>query len=593
MPRHRLNASLSAFFMLGAAVIAAACGSSSRPPGLLTTSATSTTSTSSGNQGGAGGSGGSEQGGGGDTGTGGMLPGCGDGMIVPPEECDGSDLNGKACTDLGFDSGTLGCNPNSCQFSFSNCKKNELCGNGIDDNLNGLIDCKDPDCSAACSDSCSPAAIVATPGPPFPFQVMGFTTGHANELNATCSSSMGAMSGPEVVYELTAAFAGVLDIALQSNIDLGVSVRTQCDLPAELGCAEKKGGGQVERLKVPVNLGQKVFIIVQGRLPGDAGVYTLTVDNRPVLCGDGFLDGAETCDDTNVTSNDGCSSSCALESTEVEPNNSSANANPYVSPWFAAIKPMGDLDVVSVVVANASSTIAASVHDFDGHSCTDGLLDSILEILDKNGSSVLASIDDVGMSTCSAAQATNLGPGTYFVRVKASPASGVQSFPYKLDIKVTGDVCGDGVKTDGEQCDDNNMAPGDGCSPACLFEITEVEPNGATMTANLYKDPWHAAIQQSGDVDVVSVTVAPGESTLSAVVVDFGTGDCMNQKIVSQMDIIDKDGATVIKSNAGNGDYCAGTSIDNLPPGKYYVRIKAGPLLPNATFPYGLQITVF
>lgn len=591
MPRLQLNLALAAAALIGAASIAA-CSSNTRPPGITDSTTTGTGgTTSTGTQAGGGGAGGSEQGGGG-AGTGGMLEGCGDGKIVFPEQCDGSDLNGKNCVDYGFEGGTLACNPNNCQVDVAKCVKKELCSNGIDDNVNSLIDCQDPDCTAACADSCSPAAIVVSPGPPFPFELMGFTTGHANQLDATCTSSGGTKSGPEIVYEVTAAVTGVIEIALESPVDMGVSVRAQCAQAAELGCADHDGPGAVERLKLPITAGDKVFVVVQGHAPADAGLFTLIVDNRMVDCGDGFLDQGEQCDDGNGMSADGCSSVCKLESKETEANNTTATANAYSSPWYAAISPAGDVDVVSVVVQGASSTIQAKVLDFDGHSCTDGLLDSYLEIIDKNGIKVIAQGDDMGMSSCSAIQATNLGPGTYFVRTTASPVAVQQTFPYKLDVQITDDVCGDGTKTSGEQCDDGNVMPGDGCSPACLFELTELEPNATPMSSNPFKDPWHAAIMPAGDVDVVSVTVPAGGMTISAVVIDHGTGDCAAQKIISHLDILATNGTTILASNEGNGNYCAGTSVDNLAPGKYYVRVKAGPLGPNATFSYGLQITV-
>lgn len=55
-------------------------------------------------------------------------PGCGDGVVVPPEECEGSDLRGAACTDLAFYSGTLSCSA-FCRFDVSECSGQ--CGDGM------------------------------------------------------------------------------------------------------------------------------------------------------------------------------------------------------------------------------------------------------------------------------------------------------------------------------------------------------------------------------------------------------------------------------------------------------------------------------
>lgn len=43
-------------------------------------------------------------------------------------------------------------------------------------------------------------------------------------------------------------------------------------------------------------------------------------------------------------------------------------------------------------------------------------------------------------------------------------------------------ICGDGVKSLGEACDDGNLAPGDGCSPTCTVEnATGLQPTLASI----------------------------------------------------------------------------------------------------------------
>ncbi len=60
-----------------------------------------------------------------------VSPGCGDGIIAGLETCEGSDLGGNTCTTIGqnFAGGTLACN-SVCQFDTSLC---ETCGNGATD----------------------------------------------------------------------------------------------------------------------------------------------------------------------------------------------------------------------------------------------------------------------------------------------------------------------------------------------------------------------------------------------------------------------------------------------------------------------------
>jgi hypothetical protein len=55
---------------------------------------------------------------------------CGDDIAQLPEECDGVDLRGLDCTDLGFTGGTLACTAN-CMFDASGCTGEPVCGDDI------------------------------------------------------------------------------------------------------------------------------------------------------------------------------------------------------------------------------------------------------------------------------------------------------------------------------------------------------------------------------------------------------------------------------------------------------------------------------
>jgi cysteine-rich repeat protein len=543
---------------------------------------------------GTGGEGGTGGGTGGVGGLGGAPPaGCGDGAIVFPEQCDGADLGGATCQNVGFEGGVITCGK-SCQLDESKCTNKERCTDGLDDDKDGKTDCADSDCALACADSCTSDALTVIPAD---FLVVaGDTTGHANKINASCSSMNGSASGPEIVYQATLKVTGVLDLELVSDADLGVSVRAACAQQAsELGCTDAATGPQsIERLKLPVTMGDTVFLAVQGRSAADAGTYSLTVKNRAIVCGDGNTDPPEQCDDGGAASGDGCSAACAVESTEVEPNNTTAAANAYAAPWFGTISSAADVDVIKIVVP-VGGTLTATIGDFDG-GCQSGALDSYLEILDKNGSSLLTTDDDGGVGTCSSAQAGGLAAGTYFVRVSASPKAAIKTFAYKLSLALTTDVCGDGVVTGGEQCDDANLAAGDGCSPTCQLEITEKEPNDAVATANAHKAKWRAQIAPAGDVDYVSINVPVAGSTLLAEVTDSGTGDCAGLQIVSHVDILDVNGTSILASgNGAGGNYCAYAQATGLAAGKYFVRVKASNLAQPGltdTFGYGLDLTI-
>lgn len=64
-------------------------------------------------------------------GTSGTKELCGNGFLDPGEHCDGTIFRYSDCVEAGFDSGTLACNKD-CTIDFSQCSPfSELCGNGI------------------------------------------------------------------------------------------------------------------------------------------------------------------------------------------------------------------------------------------------------------------------------------------------------------------------------------------------------------------------------------------------------------------------------------------------------------------------------
>lgn len=54
--------------------------------------------------------------------------GCGDGVVVLPEDCEGADLGGRTCLDLGYYGGDLACRA-SCRFDVTACAGR--CGDGV------------------------------------------------------------------------------------------------------------------------------------------------------------------------------------------------------------------------------------------------------------------------------------------------------------------------------------------------------------------------------------------------------------------------------------------------------------------------------
>ncbi len=91
---------------------------------------------------------------------------CNDGALQSGEACDGDDLDGKSCEQMGFTGGMLSCAAN-CAFDTSACR-DSLCGNGALDDGEG------------CDESASPIMSC---------QLEGFATGTAACSPTTCELS--------------------------------------------------------------------------------------------------------------------------------------------------------------------------------------------------------------------------------------------------------------------------------------------------------------------------------------------------------------------------------------------------------------------
>jgi hypothetical protein len=233
-------------------------------------SAVTVASTSGGGEGGIGGAGG-DGGAGGMGGGGGSGPGCGNGVIDPGESCDKDDFGAATCESVGLGQGMLACNT-FCAIVVSGCLPKEGCVDGLDNDQDFLVDCKDSDCSSlpVCVDACAaPKLIVAPSIEP------GTTTGRPDLAKASCSFT----TGPEALFELIAPVTGTLNIDLKSDDDMSVSVRTTCDSgAAEIGCSNAQLEFAIETLAVPVVEGVTYFIMIDGAAPTQSGEYELSLD---------------------------------------------------------------------------------------------------------------------------------------------------------------------------------------------------------------------------------------------------------------------------------------------------------------------------
>ena len=320
--------------------------------------------------------------------------------------------------------------------------------------------------------------------------------------------------------------------------------------------------------------------------------YVVDIKLTPPSCGDAIVQfpAGEQCDDGANVGSDGCSPTCQLEGlfgNEVEPNNTSATANPIGANngIVAAIGAGGDQDFFSFVVTVAGSSVALTIDDGLG-TCPSGF-DSKIYLYNASNNEI-ANDDEGGDASCSAivpavypAVAT-LAVGTYFVKVEEFGNNGIAPF-YVLNIKVQAPACGDGILQMGEQCDDGNVASGDGCSTTCVLEgnfLTEIETNDTQATANPLggADGFAAAVSPIGDQDYFSFdVVTPGSSVF--IQVTDGLNGCPNG-FDSKLTLFNPIGAIIGMADDGGAAKCSLMSppntaaTTNMAVGTYKVRVE-------------------
>jgi cysteine-rich repeat protein len=173
--------------------------------------------------------------------------------------------------------------------------------------------------------------------------------------------------------------------------------------------------------------------------------YVVTISVQQPGCGDGILEAGEQCDDgpSNGMAGDGCSATCqAVPPWEIEPNNSTATATPQwpgFSTWNGSIKPVGDNDYYSFTLATAG-TVTLTTHDVGTpNTCTS---DTVIYLDDHNGTQITFDDDSgpgpgdpMSAGKCSKITGQALPAGTYYVWVQRYGNSKIIP-SYALDLLV-------------------------------------------------------------------------------------------------------------------------------------------------------------
>jgi fibro-slime domain-containing protein len=203
-----------------------------------------------------------------------------------------------------------------------------------------------------------------------------------------------------------------------------------------------------------------------------------------VVCGDGRISGAETCDDGNKTAGDGCSATCALETGWL-------CVNPGAK---CTAKKCGDGVRAGTEQCDDGANVAG-----DGCSATCTL---------EAGFACV----DTGTPIKSVCHTSKCGDGT---KEGFEQCDDGNLIPYDgcsptctVEPKCAGGtctaVCGDGLKFPTEACDDGNTTAGDGCSPTCTIEpgftcsaVNQAPPTSLVIPI-LYRDFLYAGTTVPG-----------------------------------------------------------------------------------------------
>jgi cysteine-rich repeat protein len=166
------------------------------------------------------------------------------------------------------------------------------------------------------------------------------------------------------------------------------------------------------------------------------------------LCGDGVIAAPETCDDGDASSGDGCSATCQTESGYQCLGAPSLCATTCGDGVIAGAEVCDDGDALPGDGCGATCQVEAGFSCNGQPSvCTAGCGDGVIagaETCDDGGT--------VSGDGCSSTCQIQAG-----YQCSGQPSS-------------CSAICGDGLRVGGEPCDDGGTAPGDGCSATCTIE---------------------------------------------------------------------------------------------------------------------------
>ncbi len=216
------------------------------------------------------------------------------------------------------------------------------------------------------------------------------------------------------------------------------------------------------------------FRASDGELDSNAATVAITIADV-VTCGDGFVEGAEQCDDGNAIESDACLASCMAAScgdgavqagVEACDDGNGSNTDGCLNTCVPASCGDGFAWAGEEACDDGNESSAdGCLSSCAAASCGDGFVQAGVEQCDDaNDDNTDACID-----TCVAAAC---GDGLVQAGVEqCDDANQDDGDACHNDCTLLAPpVCGDGAIAGAEECDDENTADGDGCGHSCLIE---------------------------------------------------------------------------------------------------------------------------
>ncbi len=391
---------------------------------------------------------------------------CGDGIIDAGEACDdGNLIDGDGCTGCVIDTGWI-CEGLACH--------QVVCGDGV---IEAGESCEDGNQTDGCSANCI-LEIPERDESMLQWGSLDTTDRLWNRPGANCGTGL---NFPNRYFDEIPLYNGT-GVDQQINVrvhwsDTGFLFVFPYPFDPEsrdacvLGASATSHESELREVSIPA--GGTITLIVSGSTESDAqGLYALEVETiRPPLCGDGLIEGRETCDDGGLEDGDGCSAACEIE----------------IAARGATVQLVGSLDATDPTWSRASPTCGTSNQTpyFDAYEIVNNtgvdqqitisanwLGDGFLSLFRAPFNPATPTVNCVtghdGNGTTSQISNQTIVAGETLVVIATSYYSARALGAYTIDVlTIRPPECGDGIIDAPEVCDDGNTDPDDGCAADC------------------------------------------------------------------------------------------------------------------------------